>query len=72
MANCAAIVSDRLAVAVCCGVAESCTLTEMLVVPAVVGVPLKTPPELSESPPGNVGADQTSVPVPPVAARVCE
>ena len=70
MTNGAAMVRDRLADVVCCGVPESVTLSEMLVVPAVVGVPLRTPPELSERPLGKLDADQTSVPVPPVADNV--
>jgi hypothetical protein len=45
-------------------------VTVTLKVPEAVGVPLITPAELIDRPPGSPLADQVIVPVPPVAARV--
>jgi hypothetical protein len=72
----AEIVSDRLAVAVCTGEPESVTLKlRGVAVTAVVGVPLIKPVDvLNVKPAGNVPEVncQVYVPVPPVAASVCE
>ena len=63
-------VAARLAV--CAGEPESVTDTVNELLPAVVGVPDKTPPLLNVSPAGRVPEVvlQVSAPVPPVAARV--
>ena len=71
MVNAAAIVTDSALAAV--APTASVTRTVKLNVPAVVGVPLMTPPlVMGLSPPGSVPADndQVGVPVPPVAAIV--
>jgi hypothetical protein len=54
------------------GVAESVTLTVKFEVPAVVGVPLMTPPELKDSPAGSVpeSSDHVYGVTPPVAESV--
>jgi len=67
-----AMVSDKVAVAVCCGVPESFTVTTTLAfATAVVGVPVIVPFDaLIESPAGNPVADQVYRTVPPVADTV--
>ena len=45
----------------------SVTVTVPTKVPTVLGVPLIKPPELIDRPDGNPLADQTFVPLPPVA-----
>jgi hypothetical protein len=59
-------------VAVSAGVWESVTWTVKLEVPAVVGVPEITPPELKESPAGSEpdASDQLYGVTPPAAASV--
>jgi hypothetical protein len=56
--------------------AESVTVTLKLGLPAVVGLPLRTPAAESFNPPGSVeplaGAQVYPWPEPPVAARVCK
>ena len=66
------ITIDRAFVAVSAGVWESVTLTVKFEVPAVVGVPEITPPELKERPAGRVpeSSDQLYGVTPPVAASV--
>ena len=63
---------DRAFVAVSAGVWESVTRTVKFEVPAVVGVPEITPPELKESPAGRLPLwrDQLYGVTPPVAASV--
>jgi hypothetical protein len=63
------MVMDRVAVAVCCGVPESFTVTLAVLVPATVGVPLITPVvALIDNPAGRLVADQVYDVTPPVAA----
>jgi hypothetical protein len=66
------ITIDRAFVAVSAGACESVTLTVKLEVPAVVGVPEITPPELKESPAGRLPelSDQLYGVTPPVAVSV--
>ncbi len=65
------MVMERVAVAVCCGVPESFTVTVALLVPDTVGVPLITPvPALIVNPVGRPVADQVYDVTPPVAATV--
>ena len=71
--NCGAIVSDRLAVAVCCGLPESLTVTPMVAVPAAAGVPVIAPLDgFMERPEGKLVADQVKLPAPPLAANGAE
>ena len=66
-----AMVSERFAVALCCGVAESFTVTATMLVPADEGVPLIKPVEaLIERFAGNPVADQVNGVVPPLALSV--
>jgi len=67
-----AITNVAAKVAVCAGEPESVTDTVNELLPAVVGVPYKTPPLLSVSPAGRVPEVvlQVSAPVPPVAASL--
>ena|ERR1035438_5035496 len=61
----------RFAVAVCCGIAESFTVTATVLLPAVAGVPPISPVEaLIERFAGNPVADQVKDPVPPLALSV--
>jgi hypothetical protein len=63
------MVMDRVAVAVCCGVPESFTVTLALLVPVTVGVPLITPLlALIDNPAGRPVADQVYDVTPPEAA----
>jgi hypothetical protein len=70
----AATVILRLAEALCTGELESVTFTVNEAVPAVVGVPLTTPPLLSVNPVGNAPAliDQLYGLVPPLAVKLAE
>ena len=70
MLNCGATVRDKLAVVLCCGLAESFTVIATVAVPEAVGVPLMTPAVLIDNPLGKPVADQLKGPVPPLDASV--
>lgn len=69
-------VSAIVSVYDCVAVRASASVTRIVIgkLPATVGVPERTPAELSESPVGNEPDATTHeyVPTPPAAARVCE
>jgi len=71
MASFGVMVSVKASVAVCAGTPESVAVMEKLNVFAVVGVPARTPAEVSVRPPGSVlpfATAHVTAPVPPLDA----